>query len=832
MKYSTKSKEELLQEIIELKQQFAESRIIENKLTESEIKFKTLTTTATDGIIILNEKAETTFWNNAATKIFGFTSKEALGKDLHTMIVPVRYYEDYKKGFAKFVKTGKGSLIGNTREVTAQRKDGTEFPMEISMSVFKRGGKWNSVGIIRDITERKQEEEKYRILFELSTDALSVFSEEGFIDCNQSTLDIFEITSKEDFLSTHLWELSPSRQPDGKNSKEKAKLMIEQAFQKGSNRFEWTHRRKNGKSFPAEVLLTKVVIAGKEVIQATVTDITNRRLAEIKLLEQQSLNYKIQSALLEIAQEKINKNFNLHNFTNKILKTTYNIFKQDRLSFWLPNEKGFYLSGYIGNSENPEGINSLLYIEFPNYLKFMGENRLLISNDVTFDERLSELKEYFTVTGTHSMLDASAVIDDKVVAIICFERLSIHEWSTEEIAFMRGLSDQYIQTHLRLEEHKSQINQETIAKELQQFIETANAPIFGIDANGNVNEWNKTTEKITGFSKEEAIGKDVVDAFVTDEYKQSVTKVLNNALIGKETSNYEFSLYTNNKQHVMILLNATTRRDLEGNIIGVVGIGQDITELVAFRNELETKIKIRTKKLNESLIREKELSELKSRFVSMASHEFRTPLSAINFAAGSVKKYWEKLDADSRIQKLEKIENQVKHMTSLLDDILIIGKAEVGKITSNIQLYNFNEFIQPIIEEVYTFSNKTHEIILINKNADTTIRIDEKLGRNIFINLLNNAIKFSPGKKEVIIEVNSDNKMTQIKITDFGYGIKKEDFENIFIPFQRGENVESIQGSGLGLSIVKEAIKLSNGEIKVESTIDKGTTFIIYLLKK
>ncbi len=122
---------------------------------ESEAKLRAIVTTATDAIIILNEKAETTFWNDAAVRIFGFTSEEIPGKNLHTIIMPERYYKDYKKGFAKFVKTGNGPLIGSTREVTAQNKDGKEFPGEIPMSAFMNRDKWNSVGkimIIQDVS--------------------------------------------------------------------------------------------------------------------------------------------------------------------------------------------------------------------------------------------------------------------------------------------------------------------------------------------------------------------------------------------------------------------------------------------------------------------------------------------------------------------------------------------------------------------------------------------------------------------------------------------------------------------------------------------------------
>ena len=151
---------------------------------------------------------------------------------------------------------------------------------------------------------------------------------------------------------------------------------------------------------------------------------------------------------------------------------------------------------------------------------------------------------------------------------------------------------------VRKELDRSRAEMEQIAKDLTLFIDTANAPIFGIDANGNVNEWNQKSAEITGFSADEVRGRNLVEEFITSDYRESVNQVLRKALVGKETSNYEFPLYTKNNQRVMVLLNATTRRNTKGDIVGVVGVGQDITKLDNSRAEMENNVLERTRELN------------------------------------------------------------------------------------------------------------------------------------------------------------------------------------------------------------------------------------------
>ncbi|MFT6801832.1 MAG: PAS domain S-box-containing protein [Salibacteraceae bacterium] len=374
---------------------------------------------------------------------------------------------------------------------------------------------------------------------------------------------------------------------------------------------------------------------------------------------------------------------------------------------------------------------------------------------------------------------------------------------------------------------------ESIAKELRQFIETANAPIFGIDNKGLVNEWNQSAEKITGYTKEDVLEKDLVETYITEDYRESVKKVLDNALLGLETANYEFPLFTKGGLRVMVLLNSSTRRNAEGEIVGVLGVGQDITILNEYKEDLESKIKYRTQKLEESLEREKELGVLKTRFVSMTSHEFRTPLTSINATSDVILRYYDKLSREEINQRLEKIKREVKYMVIMLEEILIIGKSDSQKLDFNPEILDIISLIKNIVAE-YQLSESEKRTIIYDVSLPVIIlQVDKKWIKHIVINLLSNAIKYSEEGTKIEICIKKESSRVCFCFTDYGIGISKEDIILLHEPFHRGKNVGEISGTGLGLTVLKKALDLHQGKIEVNSEIGKGSNFRILLpLKK
>jgi len=230
--------------------------------------------------------------------------------------------------------------------------------------------------------------------------------------------------------------------------------------------------------------------------------------------------------------------------------------------------------------------------------------------------------------------------------------------------------------------------------------------------------------------------------------------------------------------------------------------------------------------LRQSLEKEKELNELKSRFVAMASHEFRTPLATILSSLTLVSKYGEMNEKENQQRHIHRIKTSITHLTDLLNDVLSISKLEEGKITPNPEVFNIILFTEQIVQELQAVLKKGQHISF-SHSGETEVFLDPKFLRVILFNLISNAIKFSQENKNIIVNCNVSTEIIHLSIADNGIGIADDDKEHLFERFFRGHNVTNIQGTGLGLNIVARYLELMQGHIRVESKLNEGTTFII-----
>jgi signal transduction histidine kinase len=247
------------------------------------------------------------------------------------------------------------------------------------------------------------------------------------------------------------------------------------------------------------------------------------------------------------------------------------------------------------------------------------------------------------------------------------------------------------------------------------------------------------------------------------------------------------------------------------------------------KEELEYKVESRTQELSESLEREKELGLLKSRFVAMASHEFRTPLTTINATSDIILKYANKMDQDEINLRLEIIKDEVKGMTVMLEDVLIIGKSDVQKLEYNPESVDVISLIKDIIAGYQLSDSENRTFIYHLSSTVIMAKIDKKWIKNIIINLVSNAVKYSDQDTDIEVSINRDQDNISFSFKDYGIGISKEDIKLLFEPFYRGSNVNEVSGSGLGLAVLQKAVNLHKGKIEIESEIGKGSIFTVTL---
>lgn len=259
-------------------------------------------------------------------------------------------------------------------------------------------------------------------------------------------------------------------------------------------------------------------------------------------------------------------------------------------------------------------------------------------------------------------------------------------------------------------------------------------------------------------------------------------------------------------------------KDETGQIYRFAGLAQDIT----VRKQAEAEI-------YKALQKEKELSELKSHFITMTSHEFRTPLCTILSSADLLELYGRQWTEEKRLEHLQRIQTAVQRMTHLLDDVLLLGQAEAGKLEFKPSPLDLDKFCGDLVTELQLSTGSKHTIAFVKRGQCTTARMDEKLLRHIFSNLLSNAIKYSLTNSTVHFEVNCHDGEAKFRIRDQGLGIPEDDQQRLFETFYRAKNVSTIAGTGLGLAIVKKSVDLHGGHITVESQVGVGTTFTVTL---
>jgi signal transduction histidine kinase len=240
---------------------------------------------------------------------------------------------------------------------------------------------------------------------------------------------------------------------------------------------------------------------------------------------------------------------------------------------------------------------------------------------------------------------------------------------------------------------------------------------------------------------------------------------------------------------------------------------------------LETRLQERT----DELVKAKEINQLKSEFVSLLSHDFRNPLNTILLSTGSLQLNEDKLSKEKKLTHFQLIRSAIKDMAQLLDEVLLIGKADLGQLPYQPTTLALELFCSQLIEQLKLGIGRQHQLVFTSSGVIPESLWDESLLQHILSNLLANAIKYSPEGSKIQFDLICQEKTVIFRIQDCGIGIPQEDQKRLFQAFTRGSNVEEIPGTGLGLAIVKKCVETHGGEISVNSEVGVGTTFTVTL---
>ncbi|MEM9815219.1 MAG: PAS domain-containing sensor histidine kinase [Cyanobacteria bacterium P01_D01_bin.6] len=381
---------------------------------------------------------------------------------------------------------------------------------------------------------------------------------------------------------------------------------------------------------------------------------------------------------------------------------------------------------------------------------------------------------------------------------------------------------------------------EQLRRQHQLILNAVGEGVYGLDLNGHVTFVNPAAAAMIGWPIEELIGKSmhaVLHHSHTDgsHYHREDCPIYLAFQDGSTRRVTDEVFWRKDGTSFPVEYISTPMRDEAGTLIGAVVTFRDITqrrwaeEILQRTNEdLELKVQQRTAKLREANQQLQELSEMRSRFISMVCHEFRNPLNNIALSGSSLNRYDNQLSTAEKADYLLAIKANVERMTQMIDDILVIGKIEAKVLEVSPEPLDLVAFCQTLLAE-REYQRPSAPIQFNCRSRQLIAHLDQRLLRSILSNLLSNAIRYTPDENAIRLKLARRREMLILQVQDEGMGIPREDKRQLFEPFHRGRNVSNIPGTGLGLSIVKQFVDLQQGTLQVGSKVGQGSTFIVRL---
>jgi PAS domain S-box-containing protein len=702
----------------------------------------------------------------------------------------------------------------------------------------------------------------FRSLFEHSADAITLFDPETgrFVEANEAAAQQIGAPSREAVRNLSPAGIAPERQPDGQLSSEKAAEMIQTALTQGSHRFEWVARRYDGSEFPLDIVLTAIPFRERTLLFAVSREISAHKRAESQIRQlNASLETRVAERTIELvqsnqqlkhAQEEFRKRSDqvqkhrdvllelarsdksdLHRALQRICSLSAATLNVARVSYWSVRQDDSAISCevlYLRETEDFDGQSKgsrLGFADYPTYFEELAANRPIVANHVLTHPATRGLAEnYLKPSGISSVLDAPVWECGEGVGVLRHEHIGPDRaWTAEEIDFVTALASM---VSLALEESNRARSEQLLRKSEARLRESeerfstafrASPALISLLrlSDGKFVEVNDAFARWLGLDRDSIVGHDTQELNVwlnRDDREKFLADLRRNGSVREVERQFRSRRGT---LHTIVFSAEIIEINREPHVLG---FGIDITQ----RKQAEVE-------LRRTLAREKELGQLRSYFVSMVSHEFRTPLGILQSSAEILEDYLEQLEPAERKNHLQSIRNNTRRMARIMEEVLLIGSFDAGRMEFKPASLELGTFARRLVEEVLSATAHRCPIELVLAGVPAGIQADERLLQHIFANLLTNAVKYSDPGQVVRFEFACTGQEIVCAVRDQGIGIPEADKEWLFNPFHRGRNVDDRPGTGLGLVIVKRCVDLHGGEIEMESKFGEGTVATVRL---
>ncbi|MDB6067155.1 MAG: hypothetical protein JWR26_3363 [Pedosphaera sp.] len=636
----------------------------------------------------------------------------------------------------------------------------------------------------------------FESLFDRSADAIWLFElcdarTAVLADCNQAAVELVGAENKQQVLGTKPEDHSPPVQPDGSRSAEGAAEIIAIVQRQKKHRFEWVMRRLDGRDVPIEASATAVAMGGKNFHVIISRDISEHKKAERELLElAQALERRVTERTAALSTSEARFRALVEHASEAIV-----VFDGDTGRFLFGNEHACRL--YRVPMKKLVGLTP------------------------------ADVSPEFQPGGLRSSELALEKMDQALAG-----GMPVFEW------IHRQPDGKLVPTEVRLlrlpdegrnlirasivdttERKRAERAQAALAESEARFSAAFQAsPVFiGVLrlSDGKFVLANDALVNWLGCPRSEALGQSCADLGMWEH-------IADRALVWEELGTLgsirqKECRWRNRRGELFTVLLSAEMITLD-NSPHVLLLALDITR----RKQAEVE-------MLRLLAREKELSQLRSNFVSMVSHEFRTPLGIIQSSAELLREFFPKMPPGERDEQLESITRNTRRMAGMMEDILILSRLDAGKLEFQPAALDVNIFCCRVVDEVLSATNRRCLIELSLGSVLPESEADERLLGHIFTNLLSNAVKYSEPGATVRFTVERDGRDAVCVVRDQGIGISEEDQQQLFKAFHRGSNVGSRPGTGLGLLLVKRCAELHGGKVRVTSRVGEGTTVTVWL---